>query len=93
MHPCGLPLKMCEPQAGRKILAKYLKTHDVTHAHLTGIEITEKERELHAMYRPMPTATGLVDIMYFAAAVRLWAKGLPLNPAKALDLNNIKVGV
>ncbi len=91
IHPCGLPDCMCLPGAGRKIIAQYLATHDVSHGHLTGLEITETERTLHSLYRPMPSATGLVDVMYFAAALRLWKKGMPIDPQKALNLNDMKV--
>ncbi len=93
MHLCGLPELMVQPMVGRKVIAEYLQTHDVTHQHLKGLEITGDERKLHAMYRPTPEATGLVDIMYFAAALRLWSKGMPIDPKKNLDLNSIKVGV
>ncbi len=91
MHKCGLPVIMCAPQSGRKILAEYLQTHDVTHQHLMGLELTDPERELHKKYRPVPAATGLVDIMYFTAALRLWKKGLPIDPKKNMDLNSMKV--
>lgn len=93
MHPCELPEIMSAALVGRKVIAQYLQTHDVTHQHLLGLEITADERKLHAVYRPHPEATGLVDIMYFCAALRLWKKGMPIDPKKNLDLNSIKVGV
>jgi hypothetical protein len=93
MALCELPEIMASPRVGRKVLAEYLQTHDVTHQHLLGIEITPRERVLHKLYRPLPESTGLVDIMYFAAALRLWKKGMPLDPKKNLDLNAIKVEV